>query len=179
MTLQPAQTEALLAAGQQRPVGSQASDALGDATTGRTTPPKPTTCLQESIKADIKTLAAYLVKESAPEAVQAALDRISDAYDRRVQQKTTTEQAISQLHAAVQELANKVENKLYEPAKTNSYAAVAGQGLPTQTRPQQSLNAGHVTPQKQIPLRHKREIVVVRGFESLEEKRRTYKELLK
>ena len=35
-----------------------------------------------------------------------------------------------------------------------------------------------MTLQKQIPLRHKREIVVVRGFESLEEKRRTYKELL-
>jgi hypothetical protein len=40
--------------------------------------------LQESIKADIKTLAAYLVKESALEAVQAALDRISDAYNKRV-----------------------------------------------------------------------------------------------
>ena len=56
---------------------------------------------------------------------------------------------------------------------------MAGQGLPTQTRLQQSLNAGHVTLQKLIPLRHKWEIVVVRGFETLEEKRRTYKELLK
>jgi hypothetical protein len=37
---------------------------LGNATTSYTTLPKLTKCLQESIKADIKTLAAYLVKES-------------------------------------------------------------------------------------------------------------------
>jgi hypothetical protein len=36
-----------------------------------------------------------------------------------------------------------------------------------------------VTLQKQIPLRHKQEIVVIQGFELLEEKRRTYKKLLK
>jgi hypothetical protein len=35
-----------------------------------------------------------------------------------------------------------------------------------------------VTPQKPVPLRHKREIVVVRGAETAEQKRRTYKELL-
>ena len=57
---------------------------LGNITTSCTTLPKPTTCLQESIKADIKTLAAYLVKESALEAVQAALDKISDMYNKRV-----------------------------------------------------------------------------------------------
>jgi hypothetical protein len=49
--------------------------------------------LQDSIKANIKTLAAYLVKESALEvvqvkesaleAVQAALGKISDVYNRR------------------------------------------------------------------------------------------------
>ena len=90
--------------------------------------------MQDSIEADIKTLAAYLVKESALEAVQAALSKVSDAYNKRVQQRTT-KQAISQLQAAVQELANKVENRLYELAKPNSYAAVARRGLPTQTRP--------------------------------------------
>ena len=46
-------------------------------------------------------------------------------------------------------------------------------------RLQQSLNARHVTLQKQIPLHYKQEIVVVQGFELLEEKRRTYKELFK
>jgi hypothetical protein len=133
--------------------------------------------LQTDIEADIKIITAYLVKERAPEAVQAALGRISDAYGRRVERRTT-EQAISQLQAVVQKLADKIENKPYGPARPGSYAAVAGQGLPTQTRTQQSLNAGHVTSQKPVPLRHKREIVVVRGTETEEQKRRTYKELL-
>jgi hypothetical protein len=84
MTLQLTQTGASLAASQWSPIGSQASDASGDVNTSCTTPPEPTKCLQDSIKADIKTLAAYLVKENAPEAVQAALDRVSDVYNRRV-----------------------------------------------------------------------------------------------
>jgi hypothetical protein len=45
---------------------------------------KPTKCLQNSIKADIKTLAAYLVKESALEVVQVALGKVSDVYNKRV-----------------------------------------------------------------------------------------------
>jgi hypothetical protein len=45
---------------------------------------KLTKCLQDSIKADIKTLTAYLVKESALEAVQAALGRVSNMYNKRV-----------------------------------------------------------------------------------------------
>ena len=57
---------------------------LGNTTTSYTTLPKPTTCLQESIKANIKTLTAYLVKESALEVVQAALDKISNMYNKRV-----------------------------------------------------------------------------------------------
>jgi hypothetical protein len=55
---------------------------------------------------------------------------------------------------------------------------VAGQGLPTQTRAQQSLNTVHVTPQKPVPTRHKREIIVERGSESTNQKNRSYKELL-
>ena len=84
MTSQSAQTKARLAASQWCPEGSKASDASGNATTSRTTLLEPAKCPQDSIKADIKTLAAYLVKERALEAVQAALDRISNAYDRRV-----------------------------------------------------------------------------------------------
>jgi hypothetical protein len=41
-------------------------------------------CLQDSIKADIRTLAAYLVKESALETVQVALGKVSGVYNRRV-----------------------------------------------------------------------------------------------
>jgi hypothetical protein len=180
MTSQPTPSGALPASSQWSPEGSQASNASSDATTGRTTPPRPTECSKTDIQADIKTIAAYLVEERAPAIVQAALGRIDDAYRRRVEQRTT-EQAISQLQAAVQELSNRVENKPYGPARLGSYAAVAGQGLPAQARTQQSLNTGHVTLptlQKPVPLRHKREIIVVRGTETADQKRRTYKELL-
>ena len=57
---------------------------LGNTTTSYTTLPKLTTCLQESIKANIKTLAIYLVKESVLEVVQAALDKISNTYNKHV-----------------------------------------------------------------------------------------------
>ena len=176
----PAIAGETLASSQWSPWGSQSSDASSsDATTStdRTTPPKPTECVQTDIKAEINTITAYLVKERAPKAVQAAMGRINDAYGRRVEQRAT-EQAIRQLQAVVQKLADKVENKSDEQAKLGSYAAAARLGLPTQTRAQQSLNSGHVTPQKPVPLRHKRKIVVVQGTETAEQKRRTYKELL-
>ena len=57
---------------------------LGNATTSYTTLFKLTKCLQKSIKANIKTLVAYLVKKSALEAVQAALDKISNIYNKYV-----------------------------------------------------------------------------------------------
>ena len=47
-----------------------------------------------------------------------------------------------------------------------SYATVAGLGLSTQTRAQQSLNAVHVTLQKLVLVRHKQEIIVVQGNKS-------------
>ena len=56
--------------------------------------------MQTDIKADINTITAYLVKERAPKAVQAAMGRINDAYRRRVEQRAT-EQAIRQLQAVV------------------------------------------------------------------------------
>jgi hypothetical protein len=74
MTPQPILTGASLATSQWSLEGSQASDASSDATTGRTTPLKPTECSQINIEADIKIIAAYLVKERAPVTVQAALD---------------------------------------------------------------------------------------------------------
>jgi len=57
---------------------------LSNTTTSYITLPKPITCLQESIKADIKTLATYLVKESALEVVQATLDKISNTYNKHI-----------------------------------------------------------------------------------------------
>ena len=99
----PATAGETLASSQWSPWGSQSSDASSsDATTStdRTTPPKPTKCVQTDIKADINTITAYLVKERAPKAVQAAMGRINDAYGRRVEQRAT-EQAIRQLQAVV------------------------------------------------------------------------------
>jgi hypothetical protein len=135
MTSQPTLIRALLATSQWSLEGSQASNALLNASTSRTTPPEPTECSQTNIKADIKIITAYLVKERVPEAVQAVLDRISNAYRRRAKQKNT-EQAIRQLQAVVQKLADKVENKSYGTARSGSYtaAAVARLGLSTQTR---------------------------------------------
>ena len=137
-------------------------------------------CLQNDIQADIELITAYTVKEKAPQPVQAAINRIRNAYAKRVEQKNT-ELAIRQLHEAVQNLTYRVENTTpgtpQAPA-SRSYAMVAGLGLPTQTRAQQSLNAAHVTPQKPVPARHKREIIAVRGNESTNQKNRTYKELL-
>ena len=130
MSARPALAGETLASSQWSPRGSQSSDASSsDATTdtGCSTPPKPTECLQTDIKTDIETIATYLVRERAPKAVQAAIGRVSDAYAKRVDQKNT-EQAIRQLQAVVQKLADKVEDKPYGPAGSNlgSYAAAAG-----------------------------------------------------
>jgi len=67
---------------------------------------------------------------------------------------------------------------LNEPTKLGLYATAVARHTPYQTRPQQSLNAGHVTPQKPVLTRHKHEIIVVQGTETTKQKQRTYKELL-
>jgi hypothetical protein len=180
MTAPTATARETMASSQWSPGGSQSSDASCNATTtGRTTPTQPTERPQDNIIMKIEIIAAYLVKERAPDAVQAALGYVRDAYDRRVK-PGSTEQALRQLQTVVQKLADKVENKSYELPK-GSYAAAVAQGSRatySQARAQQSLNPEHVTLQKPVPLRHKREIVIVRGNETAEQKRRTYKELL-
>ena len=79
----PAIAGETLASSQWSPWGSQSSDASpSDATTStdRTTPPKPTECVQTDIKADINTITAYLVKERALKAVQATIGQINNTY---------------------------------------------------------------------------------------------------
>jgi len=51
------------------------------------TPLKTIKCLQTNIKADIKTITTYLVKERALKVVQAALKRINNTYKQHVKQK--------------------------------------------------------------------------------------------
>jgi hypothetical protein len=57
---------------------------LSDINTTCTTLLELNKCLQDSIKANIKTLTAYLVKESALEVVQVALSKVSNMYNKRV-----------------------------------------------------------------------------------------------
>ena len=88
MPSQLAAARGTLASSQWNSDSSQDSDA-SNASTGRTTPPKPKECKSDTIKADLRLLATYLSKESAPRAVQNALGRISDAYKRRVENHNT------------------------------------------------------------------------------------------
>ena len=87
MSARPALARETLASSQWSPRGSQSSDASNrDASTdtGCTTLPEPIGCSQTDIKTDIETIAAYLAKERAPKAVQAAMGRVSDAYAKHV-----------------------------------------------------------------------------------------------
>ena len=89
------------------PVGSQSStnedisrDATESAPSSQNTSYEPTECLQIDLQAEIEILAAYIVKEKAPSLVLTAINRVRDAYMKRVKQKDT-EQAIRQLQTAV------------------------------------------------------------------------------
>ena len=62
---------------------------------------------------DFKQLATYLVKEKAPKGLHNALERIRDAYERRVE-PTKTSTAIHTLQEAVQKLTSKIEMNIKE-----------------------------------------------------------------
>jgi hypothetical protein len=180
MDAQRAPASAAPAERQSSSVEDRGYDATASASSSQNTTPKPIMCLQNDIQADIELITAYTVKEKAPRPIQAAISRIRDAYAKRVEQNNT-ELAIRQLHKVVQKLTHKVENAMPGTPQAptgRSYATVAGQGLPAQTHAQQSLNAVHVTLQKPVPVRHKREIIIVQGNESTNQKNRSYKELL-
>jgi hypothetical protein len=143
---------------------------------------KPTKRLPETIQADIELIATYLVKEKVPDLVYTVLYRICDIYNRYIVQanQNSTEQAIRQLQATVQQLVTKVENIPNRPTGPSPglYTEAAKLGLPTQTCTQQSFNTIYIILQKPVPARHKQEIIVVQGTETAEEKARNYKELL-
>ena len=128
MSASTAEAGETLASSQWSPGGSAASDA-SSASTGCTTPPQTNKRLQNEIITRIETIAAYLVKERAPAAVQAALGYIQDAYERRVK-PGDTEQAIRQLQAVVQNLADKVEKGPYGPKGSYAAAAAAAAAAP-------------------------------------------------
>ena len=137
--------------------GSQQStveDVVMDVPTDTSSTPaslyKPTKHAPDKIQADLELIATYLVKERAPDLVQAALGRVQNTYSRHAVRtnENSTEQAIRQLQATVQQLVTKVENTPNRPTRPNpgSYAEAAKLGLPTKTHAQQSLNTIHVTP---------------------------------
>jgi plasmid stabilization system protein ParE len=153
-----------------------------DISSTQTTLYKPTRYIQDTVKADLELIATYLAKKRVPSPVQAVLSQVQNMYSRHVVQanKNSTEQAIRQLQTTVQQLVTKVRDIPNRPTGPSLvlYTEAAKLGLPTQTCTQQSLNATHVIPQKPVPIRHKQEIIVVRGTEMPEEKARSYKELL-
>jgi hypothetical protein len=155
------------------------SDEPASVTSSPTSSHEPIECSQTQLNADIELIATYIARKKAPSKYAAAIDRIRDAYTSSVKQ-ANTELAIRQLHEAVQNLSKKVEKASNEAPITapTSYAAAAAShsASAVQTRAQQSLNA--VAPQKPVPARHKREIILVRGTETTAQKNRTYKELL-
>jgi hypothetical protein len=143
---------------------------------------KPTRRIQDTVKADLELIATYLAKERAPSLVQAVLSRVQNTYSQYVVQanKNSTEQAIRQLQATVYQLVTKIRDIPNRPTGPSPvlYTEAAKLGLPTQMYTQQSLNTIYIILQKPVPTRHKQEIIVVQGTETLEEKARSYKELL-
>ena len=180
MDAQQASASASPVGSQGSPVEGRGHDATTSALSSQNTTPELTTCPKNDIQANIELITAYTVKIKALQPIQATINQIYDAYTRRVKQKNT-KLAICQLHKAVQKLTHKVENTMLRTLQALArclYATVAGQGLLTQTRAQQSLNAVHITLQKLVLACHKQEIIVVQGNELTNQKNKSYKELL-
>jgi len=161
------------------------SDATRDASSSQTSQESlanTSECLPYDKKADVEKITAYFAEKSAPLAVQEAFGRVCDASPGRVKE-STTEQAIRQLQAAVQKLSTQVEKNTDTTRRSAggapaSYAAVAGQGATQQSRTQQSRLANEAIPTKPVPGRHRREVIAVRGTETIAQKNRSYKELI-
>ena len=160
--------------------GSNASQDAPSSQTSQESQANISECPLYDQEADIQTIATYFAQSKAPEEVYKAFDRVCDA-SRRVD-KTITEQAIRQLQAAVSKLSTQVEKTNTQRRAEGtpaSYAAVASQGTPTQqSRTLQSRLANEAIPMKPVPGRHRREVIAVRGTETMAQKNRSYKELI-
>src|SRR3979411_401401 len=77
-----------------------------DASSTQATSYEPTRRIQDTVKADLELIATYLAKERAPGPVQPALSRVQNTHSRGAVQanENSTEQAIRQLQATVQQL---------------------------------------------------------------------------
>ena len=127
---------------------------------------------KHDIEADIRTVAAYIGQSKASQPVQEAFDQICDA-SLHVK-SSTTEHAIRQLQEALRKLSTQAEKSNPWPSAGEtqaSYASVAGRHAPQQSRLDMPFT-------KDVPARHKRETIVLRGEETTAQKSRLYKELI-
>jgi hypothetical protein len=149
---------------------------MADAPSRLTTPDRETECTLVELFESYEIVDAYLKEKRAPESVQAELDAMVELVRRVVMTPPTssrTEEAIKTLQHTVQKLADNIEASSKSPgASQATYAAVASAGAPKRPIVLPTLQYKH------IPTRHKREIIVVRGTESVQQKNRTYKELV-
>src|SRR4030081_3102440 len=153
-------------------------DAMADAPSRLTTPDRETECTLVELFESYETVDAYLKEKRAPESVRAELDAMVELVRRVVMTPpipSHIEEAIKTLQHAVQKLTDRIEasDKALDGPQA-SYAAVAAAGA--SKRPVMIPTLQHRY--KDIPTRHKREIIVVRGTETVQQKNQTYKELI-
>jgi len=122
---------------------------------------------------DIDHIVDYFTKEPALSKFMEMAVRVRDAYRAR-QKPSPIEETVRTIQETVNKLAKAIETggNNRHPNQARSYAAIAGQGT-------QNYRMNRPIPtEKHIPLRHTREIILVRGQETEQQKARTYKELL-
>jgi hypothetical protein len=151
---------------------------MADAPSRLTTPDRETECTLVELFESYETVDAYLKEKRAPESIRAELDAMVELVQRVVMTPpipSHIEEAIKTLQHAVQKLTDRIEASDKAPdGPRASYAAVAAAGA--SKRPVMIPTLQHRY--KHIPTRHKREIIVVRGTETVQQKNRTYKELI-
>lgn len=156
--------------------GGDGGDGSNATTPPHPTPHEPNSCQQTNLNTEFEQIAAYLVDKKAPASLQVALQRIQDAYADASKQTTT--EAIHTLQKAVQKLATQFEaqnNKTHASGSLGaSYAAAAQRGAAGAAGAAQS----RIEPTKPVLARHKREIIITRGEETVEQAQRSGKELV-
>ena len=125
---------------------------------------------------DIDQIVDYFTKEPTLSKFMEMVVRVRDAYRAR-QKPSSIEETVRTIQETVNKLAKAIETggNNGQPTQVRSYAAAVGQGTQGYCvyRPHRPIPT-----EKSIPLRHTREVILVRGQETKQQKARTYKELL-
>ena len=175
---EPARSQRSAVGGGGSSGSSDRDDAMADAPSRLTTPDRETECTLVELFESYETVDAYLKEKRAPESVRAELDAMVELVRRVVMTPpipSHAEEAIKTLQHAVQKLTDRIEASDKAPdGPWASYAAIAAAGA--SKRPVMIPTLQHRY--KHIPTRHKREIIVVRGTETVPQKNWLYKELI-